>query len=63
MKFATGIVFAFACIASAFAEPTGKKFIATGWDLLRIAPEEILRNADAFADSGLDGVSYENNCQ
>lgn len=56
MKFATGIVFAFACIASAFAEPTGKKFIATGWDLLRIAPEEILKNADAFADSGLDGV-------
>ena len=57
MKLASTIVFAFACIASALAGPTGKKFIATGWDLLRVAPEEILKNADAFADSGLDGVS------
>ncbi len=57
MKLGAGIVFAFLGVASAFADPVAKKFIATGWDMLRIAPEEILRNADAFADSGLDGVN------
>ena len=39
------------------AEPTAKKIIATGWDTLRVQPEEILENADKFADSGVDGIN------
>ena len=39
------------------AEPVARKFIGTGWDTLRISPEEVLANAPAFADSGLDGIN------
>ena len=39
------------------AEPVAKKIIATGWDTLRVQPEEILANADKFADSGIDGIN------
>ncbi len=39
------------------AEPVAKKIIATGWDTLRVQPEEILANADKFADSGVDGIN------
>lgn len=39
------------------AEPVAKKIIATGWDTLRIQPEEILANAEKFADSGVDGIN------
>ncbi len=41
----------------AWAEPVKKKIIATGWDTLRVQPEEILANADKFADSGIDGIN------
>jgi hypothetical protein len=41
------------------AEPVARKFIGTGWDTLRISPEEVLANAPAFADSGLP-VAVEN---
>ena len=39
------------------AEPVAKKIIATGWDTLRIQPEEILANAEKFADAGVDGIN------
>lgn len=34
-----------------------KSIIAHGWDLYAATPEEVLANADAFAETGLDGVS------
>lgn len=41
---------------SAFA-PIQKKFIAHGWDLLDVTPEEVLAHADAFDRTALDGVT------
>ena len=56
--FATTLLTALALLPlSGWAEPVARKFIGTGWDTLRISPEEVLANAPAFADSGLDGIS------
>ena len=56
--FATALFTASALISlSGRAEPVARKFIGTGWDTLRISPEEVLANAPAFADSGLDGIN------
>ena len=43
-------------MAGAFGPPE-KKFIAHGWDLLAVSPEEVLANADAFDETGVDGVT------
>jgi len=60
-RFATAIAILSSVLALApvtgEAEPVAKKFIGTGWDTLRISPEEVLANAPAFADSGLDGIN------
>lgn len=36
---------------------SGVKFIGHSWDTTIVTPEEILENADAFAETGLDGVT------
>lgn len=43
----------------ALAQPGAKKVIATGWDTLRVSPEEVLANASRFADSGIDGINLK----
>lgn len=35
----------------------GKKILLHSWDLLDVTPEEVLANADAFAQTGSDGVA------
>lgn len=42
--------------AEAFGPPE-KKFIAHGWDLLAVSPEEVLAHAEAFDRTGVDGVT------
>ncbi len=37
--------------------PVQKKYIAHGWDLLAVTPEEVLANADAFDRTAVDGVT------
>ena len=41
------------------AHPGAKKVIATGWDTLRVSPEEVLANASKFVASGIDGVNLK----
>ncbi len=50
---------AFCALAALCASAQGiaKKVIATGWDTLRMSPEEVLANASAFADTGIDGIN------
>ncbi len=38
-------------------EPVQKQFIAHGWDLLGVSPEEVLAHAAAFDRTGVDGVT------
>lgn len=44
-----------ACSSIVGARPTG--IIFHGWDTLRQTPEEVLANADSFADTAADGVT------
>lgn len=37
--------------------PVQKKYIAHGWDLLAVTPEEVLAHADAFDRTAIDGVT------
>ena len=34
-----------------------KHIVGHGWDLLSVSPVDVARNADAFAKTGLDGIS------
>lgn len=43
-----------AVVPAASARP---KYVAHGWDLLNVSPEEVLQNADAFRRTGVDGVT------
>lgn len=52
--FAVVCALAVLCVS---AQGTAKKVIATGWDTLRASPEEVLANASAFADTGIDGIN------
>lgn len=51
------LALAFGGTLAADFPPEKKKFIAHGWDLLAVTPEEVLAHADAFDRTGIDGVT------
>ena len=61
LKFKTGLAgMAFAAaLASAASSP--RKVVALGWQFHGVDPKELLANADAFEETGLDGVEISLN--
>ncbi len=57
MRFGIGNGFILLAACAALSAVAEVKFIGTGWDTLRLSPEEVLANAPAFAESGLDGIN------
>lgn len=54
--FSVALLAAAVAVAGSFA-PVQKKFIAHGWDMLAVSPEEVLANAEAFDRTAIDGVT------